>query len=140
MVIFTEISVLDSIPEYAVAPSVSAEGFTVKRATGAEFERTDPENPGKGQALDWCLTTHADHLREFDGLLLVDADAEVDADFLDEMSLSLHGCDVVQAYYGVANPEENWRTALTFAGFSLMNHVRPGGRVRLGGSAPLTGR
>ena len=41
--LFTEISVLDSIPEYAVAPSVSADGFTVKRATGAEFERKDSE-------------------------------------------------------------------------------------------------
>lgn len=42
-ILFTEISVLDSIPEYAVAPSVSAEGFTWKRRLDAEFESTDPE-------------------------------------------------------------------------------------------------
>lgn len=131
---------VDRFTVFVVADNCDDRTADIAREAGATvFERTDPDNPGKGQALDWCLTTYADHLREFDGLVLIDADVEVDADFLDEMSLSLNGCDVVQAYYGVANPEENWRTALTFAGFSLMNHVRPGGRVRLGGSAPLTG-
>jgi sigma-E factor negative regulatory protein RseB len=42
-ILFTEISVLDSIPEYAVASSISAEGFTVKRPVDAGFESTDPE-------------------------------------------------------------------------------------------------
>ena len=42
-ILFTEISVLDSIPEYAVAPSVSAEGFTWKRPVDTEPESTDTE-------------------------------------------------------------------------------------------------
>jgi sigma-E factor negative regulatory protein RseB len=42
-ILFTEISVLDSIPEYAVAPSVSAEGFTWKRQVDAEVEQSDSE-------------------------------------------------------------------------------------------------
>ena len=42
-ILFTELSVLDSIPEYAVAPSINVEGFTWKRPIEAEFEPTGTE-------------------------------------------------------------------------------------------------
>lgn len=42
-ILFTELTVLDSIPEFAVAPSISAEGFTWKRPVAAEFEASSSE-------------------------------------------------------------------------------------------------
>ncbi|MCP4640827.1 MAG: glycosyltransferase family 2 protein [bacterium] len=112
------------------------------REAGAEvFERHDPENPGKGQALDWCLRTHRDTLAPFEAIALIDADATANAAFLPELAASLSAPDAVvaQSFNGVSNPDHNWRTALTYAGFALINHVRACGRCMLGASSGLKG-
>ena len=112
------------------------------REAGAEaVVRHDPANPGKGQAIDWFLREKASVLRGYDAIALVDADSAVDIRFLAELSASLSHPDVqvVQAYDGVGNAEANWRTALTFAGFAGVNHVRTAGRNLLGGTATLKG-
>jgi 1,2-diacylglycerol 3-beta-glucosyltransferase len=49
------------------------------------------------------------------------------------------GARAVQADYRVANPEEAPAAALRYAGFALVNTVRPLGRSRLGFSCGLTG-
>lgn len=41
--LFTEIRVLDSIPEFAVSPSISLEGFTVKQSVDPDFDETGNE-------------------------------------------------------------------------------------------------
>jgi sigma-E factor negative regulatory protein RseB len=43
-ILFTEISVLDSIPEFAVAPSIDVEGFTWKRPARVAVEELRNEN------------------------------------------------------------------------------------------------
>ncbi|MCX5770557.1 MAG: glycosyltransferase family 2 protein [Candidatus Hydrogenedentes bacterium] len=105
------------------------------------FERTDPENRGKGQALDWCLANHSDLLERHDAIVIIDADSIMDAGFLQATAETLEDQTVaaVQAENVVANPQVNWRTALTYAGFALINCVRSAGRVRLGGAAGLKG-
>ncbi|NUM56060.1 MAG: glycosyltransferase family 2 protein [Candidatus Hydrogenedentes bacterium] len=117
---------------------------TAKRArkSGATvFERTDKVLRGKGQALDWCLKSHADAFRGYDAIMLVDADATVNSRFLAEVSASLSHPDVrvVQAWNGVSNPDAGWRTALTWAGFALINGLRPAGRSYWGGTADIKG-
>jgi sigma-E factor negative regulatory protein RseB len=42
-ILFTELTVLDSIPEFAVAPLTNVEGFTWKRPVKAEFEDASSE-------------------------------------------------------------------------------------------------
>ncbi len=113
----------------------------VRERGGNVFERSDPENPGKGQALDWCLRSHGDTLGAYDAIALVDADMQIDAAFLGELSASLavEDAQVVQALNTVAAPATNWRTALGFAGFSAINYVRPAGRSFWGGTAELKG-
>ncbi len=117
---------------------------TAQRARGAGaavFERTDPVLRGKGQALDWCLKTHRDALAAYDAIALVDADNIVDARFLAEVSASLSHPDVkvVQGWDGVSNPDAGWRAALTWAGFALINGLRPAGRCHWGGTADIKG-
>jgi sigma-E factor negative regulatory protein RseB len=42
-ILFTELEVLDSIPEFAVTPAIDAEGFTWKRPVAAEFDEQSNE-------------------------------------------------------------------------------------------------
>jgi len=42
-ILFTEIQVLDSIPEFAVAPSISLEGFTLKQSAHADADEAGTE-------------------------------------------------------------------------------------------------
>jgi cellulose synthase/poly-beta-1,6-N-acetylglucosamine synthase-like glycosyltransferase len=105
------------------------------------FERRDPVNPGKGQAMDWLLHSQRELLSTYDIFAVVDADTSVAPDFLREMAVMMRrdGVDVVQGAHGVSNPSVNWRTALTTAGFAMVNHLRPMGRTALGCSTELNG-
>jgi 1,2-diacylglycerol 3-beta-glucosyltransferase len=112
-----------------------------RKAGGLVFERHDPQHPGKGQAIDWLLKTHVELLRNYEILVVVDADTRVSATFLHEMAamLAVPGIDVVQGAHGVSNPSVNWRTALTTAGFAMINQLRPMGRNALGCTTELNG-
>jgi cellulose synthase/poly-beta-1,6-N-acetylglucosamine synthase-like glycosyltransferase len=112
-----------------------------REAGATAFERHDTMKRGKGQALDWLFTTQAKLLEKYDAIAIVDADTRVDPNFLKEISASLSHPDVrvVQGFHGVSNPAAHWRTALTFAGFALVNGLRPAGRSHWGGTAELKG-
>lgn len=115
---------------------------SIARMAGAlAFERRDPENRGKGQALDWFLKTYKKKIIEFDAIAIIDADTLLHPDFLLEVSSSLSHQEVkvVQGYYGASNPDENWRTALLSAALNVFNHLRPAGRIGIGGTAGLKG-
>jgi cellulose synthase/poly-beta-1,6-N-acetylglucosamine synthase-like glycosyltransferase len=113
------------------------------RLSGATvLERHDLENRGKGQALDWMLRQHQELLRKFEGLAIVDADMEMDAGFLRELAASLAASpaiQVAQALNAVSDPAANWRSAIGYMAFNVINHVRPAGRCFLGGTGELKG-
>lgn len=132
----------DRFGVFVIADNCDDRTAAEARDAGATaFERHQPELRGKGQAIDWFLRAHADQLNEFDGIALVDADTQVAPSFLKEISASLAHpkVRVVQGYHGVSNPEANWRTALAYAGFALVNGLRPAGRSCLGGTSDLKG-
>ena len=112
-----------------------------ERAGAKAIERTDPVNRGKGQALDWFFRTQEKRYGDFDAVAIIDADTFPDPGFLSEISASLSqpGVAVVQGFYGVSNPKDNWRTALSAAALNVFHHVRPAGRNRINGSAGLKG-
>jgi len=125
-----------------IADNCEDETASLARSAGAvAVERTDLQNRGKGQALDWFFKTHGAIYGDCDALAIVDADTIVHPDFLSEVSLSLSSpnVNVMQGYYGVSNPEDNWRTALSSAALNVFHHVRPAGRNRIGGTAGLKG-
>lgn len=103
--------------------------------------RADPDNRGKGQALDWFIRSHNELLKPFDVLVFLDADVDIAPDFLTAMqdAFSDPTVQAAQSFNGVANPSENWRTALTYAGFAGVNHLRPLGQTRLFGGTTLKG-
>ncbi len=112
-----------------------------KQAGALVVERNQPENPGKGQALDWFLRNQKAAFASCDGLVFVDADTQVSPVFLQEISDSLQHPEVrvVQGYYGVSNPDASWRTALSYAALCVFHHLRPAGRAHWGGSVGLKG-
>ncbi|MBI1319202.1 MAG: glycosyltransferase [Candidatus Hydrogenedens sp.] len=125
-----------------VADNCSDDTADIARAHGAlVLERHDPEHPGKGEALNWCLRSQEALLRGMDHIALVDADMIIHPAFLRELAESLAhpDCQVVQSLNTVSNPEETWRTAFGYMGFTTINFVRPAGREFLGGTAELKG-
>lgn len=109
------------------------------RAAGADvLERTDPENPGKGAALQWAFDQLVN--RGADVLLVVDADSQVEANLVAALRTRFgNGADAVQVPYGVANPGASLRTRLQHVALLAFNRFRLRGRARLGLSAGILG-
>lgn len=132
----------DRYTVFVIADNCSDRTAALASAAGAiVLERTDADRRGKGQALDWFLRTERSVLEQYDAVSIVDADMRIDPAYLRELSatLSWPGCQVAQASNLAAHPEANWRAALGYLGFSVINHVRPAGRETLGGTAELKG-
>lgn len=132
----------DCFDVYVIADNCSdATAARAREAGATAFERHDLSLRGKGQAIDWLLKTQRPLLEHYDAIALVDADTLVDRRFLREVSESLSHPEVqvVQGWHGVSNPEANWRTALTYAAFALVNGLRPAGRSFWGGTSDLKG-
>lgn len=127
--------------------SVIADNCSDKTAEIAErsgtqvFQRTNALELGKGAALDWFLRLNADRLNDYDGIVFIDADSIPDKMLFRALSESLshQEVSVVQGFNGVANPYDNWRTALNTAAFNLFNHLRMAGNERLFDKAFLKG-
>ena len=134
-------------PQEFVDISVIADNCTDATAAaaancGAQVHvRTDEHLRGKGAALDWFLRVNREHLEEYGGIVFIDADSCPERNMLRAFSQSLSHpeVDAVQGYNGVANPFENWRTALNSAAFNVFNHLRMAGNDRLFGSTVLKG-
>ncbi|MBX3247199.1 MAG: glycosyltransferase [Myxococcales bacterium] len=111
-----------------------------REAGATVLERHDTERRGKGYALELAFDTLLERFPDLDGVLVVDADTEVDPDFLvcAERWFAA-GADAVQARYLVRNADESTRTALMNAAFMAFNVLRPRGRARLGLSAGILG-
>jgi cellulose synthase/poly-beta-1,6-N-acetylglucosamine synthase-like glycosyltransferase len=124
-----------------VADNCTDDTASVARAAGATvWERTDPAQRGKGQALAWALERLWRERPGVDAVAIVDADCRASANLLAAFDAHLRaGAQAVQAVYDVANPDASPSSALRWAGFALMHRVRPRGRRALGLSADLFG-
>ncbi len=103
--------------------------------------RNDADNRGKGQALDWFLREHRDLLQAEELIAFIDADMQVGGKFFLAMSAAFTdpGTFVAQGRYMVANPSRSVLSAIGYASFCYVNHVRPAGRCFWGGTADLKG-
>ena len=131
-----------SIRVIVLADNCNDKTAEVCRAYGVEVvERHDPDHRGKAYALNYFIDKHANLLDGYDAVTVVDADTLVDADYFRHISESLNHDEVqiAQGYYGISNPRMGWMTAFMDAAFSVFNHVRPAGRIALGGSMSLKG-
>jgi cellulose synthase/poly-beta-1,6-N-acetylglucosamine synthase-like glycosyltransferase len=131
-----------SVETFVIADNCEDATAHIARAAGATvFERNDLNNRGKGQALDWCLKTHRDQLMVYDAIAFVDADMIITPNFAEEIATCFADpqVNIVQTLNIVSNPTANWRCAIGFMSFAVINHLRPSGRCWLGGTAELKG-
>lgn len=128
----TTIVVADNCSD-ATADRAGAAGATV-------WERCDPQRPGKGRALAWAFERIQNEMPDAAAVAVVDADCTVSRNLLEAAGARLAaGARAVQASYMVANPHQSPAAAARYAGFVLINHVRPLGKSTLGLSSGLLG-
>lgn len=75
-------------------------------------ERHNQQLRGKGHAIEWMLKELWAMPRQYDAIVMFDADNLVNTDFLNHMNNDLcDGHQVIQAYLDTKNPEDSWVTA-----------------------------
>nr|WP_148932684.1 glycosyltransferase family 2 protein [Paenibacillus methanolicus] len=75
-------------------------------------ERNNPHLRGKGHAIEWMLKELWAMPRQYDAIVMFDADNLVNTDFLLHMNNDLcDGHQVIQAYLDTKNPDDSWVTA-----------------------------
>ncbi len=112
----------------------------VRRHGWTVHERTAPDDPGKGPALNWLHDRLVAGGVPFDAVAIVDADTSLEPGFLGAMDAALRtGAIAAQGYYSVRDPEASPNTSFRFAALACRHHLRPLGRCRLGASCGLYG-
>ena len=126
---------------HVVADNCSDRTAELARAAGAEVhERHAPANPGKGPALEWLVAELAARGNVPDAYVVIDADTVADPGFLSAVDDALgSGADVVQGHYSVRNPSTSPVVAFRTAAMAVRTHLRPRGRMAIGGTAGLHG-
>ncbi|MDR0361590.1 MAG: glycosyltransferase [Planctomycetota bacterium] len=111
----------DALRLVVVADNCSDGTAEAAEAAGAGvLRRTDPGNPGKGQAIAHAL--EALKQEPCDAILFLDADSEPDAGYFRVMAPYVaRGDRAVQGRYDVADPGRTWFTRLTSVSFVLRN-------------------
>ncbi len=123
-----------------VADNCTDETAAVARRHGAlVWERRDEVRRGKGPALGWAFERSLTQGLA-DAVVVVDADTVVTPNLLRAFSGRMDGgAQALQAYYGVRNRDDSWRTVLLALAMALFHEVRSLGRERLRLSAGLRG-
>ena len=126
---------------YVIADNCTDKTATVARNSGAMvLERFDPENRGKGFAMEWGFARLFSMDRQYDAVAVFDADNLVDLRFLRVMNHHLlQGETVIQGYLDAKNPTDTW-VAGTFAiCFWVVDHIWHLAKYNIGLSSCLGG-
>jgi len=111
-----------------------------KKAGAIVFQRYNDKKRGKGYALEWLFAKIFSLKKEYDAVVIFDADNLVKKNFLKEMNNKL--CDgekIVQGYIDSKNPFDTWVTNTFSIAFWLMNRMIQLARFNLGISNVLAG-
>lgn len=86
--------------------------------------RTNQNLRGKGYAIEWMLKELWAMPRQFDAVVMFDADNLAHPDFLQEMNNDLcNGARVIQGYIDTKNPEDSWITAAYGVSYWYINRL-----------------
>jgi cellulose synthase/poly-beta-1,6-N-acetylglucosamine synthase-like glycosyltransferase len=126
---------------FVVADHCTDDTAEVARANGAMcYERDVSPRGRKAYALQWLLERVLAHEREYEALVIFDADSRVDPHFFRAMNRALEGeRPVLQGRHVIANPEGNRFAGLADVDMRLNNLLRNQAHHNLGLSCRLMG-
>lgn len=102
--------------------------------------RNNKHKRGKGFAIEWMLSNLWKHPREYDGIVIFDADNLCHPDFLMYMNEDLsNGHRVIQGYLDTKNPSDSWVSASNAINYWFCNRMWQLPRYNLGLSNFLGG-
>ncbi|WP_284643953.1 glycosyltransferase family 2 protein [Paenibacillus silviterrae] len=97
------------------------------------MERSNPKLRGKGYAIEWMLKELWKMERQYDAIVMFDADNLVSPDYLTHMNDDLcNGSKVIQAYLDTKNPHDSWITAAYATTYWYCNRLWQLPRTNLG--------
>ncbi|MCP3774357.1 glycosyltransferase family 2 protein [Paenibacillus sp. MZ04-78.2] len=95
--------------------------------------RSNPKLRGKGYAIEWMLKELWKMPRQYDAVVMFDADNLVSKDYLTHMNNDLcNGSKVIQAYLDTKNPHDSWVTASYAVTYWYINRLWQLPRSNLG--------
>lgn len=122
-----------------IADNCSDRTPELARAAGARcLERQDKVLRGKPRAIAWALEQVA--LRDYDAVVIVDADTVVRPDFANQIAtIAPLGAKAAQAFFDVSNPEETPLTRMSAVLATSMHRFAYPLKQRAGLNVPLVG-
>ena len=97
------------------------------------YERRNPYLRGKGYAIDWMLKKLWKLPKQYDAVVMFDADNLVAEDFLMHMNTDLiNGHKVIQGYLDTKNPFDSWITSAYAISYWNVNRLAQLPRTNLG--------
>lgn len=119
---------------FVICDNCSDNTADIARSKGVfACERRNPNLRGKGYAIEWMLKELWKQSRSYDGIIMLDADNLVNADFLHHMNNDLcSGSKVIQGYLDTKNPDDSWITSAYAITYWYSNRLWQQPRVNLG--------
>ena len=112
----------------------------VKEKKVTALERVNNEKRGKGYALKWFFDLLFKMEKQYDAVVVFDADNIVTKNFLTKMNNNLlSGNEVIQGYLDSKNPDDSWVTISYALAYWITNRVFQLARKRLKLNAALGG-
>ena len=126
---------------FIIADNCTDATAKVAREYGAiVHERFDKEIRGKGVAMEWMFARLFKMKRQYDAVVVFDADNLVHPNFLLEMNNRLQkGETVIQGYMDAKNPTDTWISGTFAIAFWLIDHIWHLAKYNIGLSSVLGG-
>ena len=108
---------------FVVADNCLDNTAAIARQGGAKvYERTNQLEKGKGFALEWMFTKLFALKKQYDAVVIFDADNLVHPDFLSEMNDHFcKGEKIIQGYLDTKNPNDTWVSGCFALSFWMIN-------------------
>ncbi len=126
---------------YVIADNCKDKTASIAKKAGAiVHERFNLEQRGKGYAMEWMFEKLFAQPKQYDAVVVFDADNLVDPNFLLEMNNRLcKGEKVIQGYLDAKNPNDTWISATFAISFWVVNHIWHLAKYNVGLSSVLGG-
>ncbi len=126
---------------FVVADNCTDNTAQVAAKAGATvWRRFHEQERGKGYALEWAFNRLYSLPKEYDAVVIIDADNLVSLNYLQIMNQRLlQGEKIIQGYLDSKNPDDTWITRSYYIGYVITNRFLQLAKHNLGLSCALGG-